>query len=188
MRTINLICICLLFLTCSCKRECPPFDRSLLVWIPYNLGDTIKFYTQSSDTLKFKITEKVLYDDDVSPGRWEKYGCSSRSTIYADEIDGNSNIRQAIYCGEYEFITFNIDISINRKLGVLDLGMPIANIRNHIINEIIINDKIYNNAIIIEGDTIKHPRFSEYWKVILVQNKGIVKLFGRGIPDLFLVE
>jgi len=188
MKAYHFVIISFLFLGYSCKKECPSFDRSLLCWIPYEINDTILLSNNQNDTLFFFVNDKTIFDDNTKYGSYDKYSCGSLSSAYLEEINaGNSFIREEIFYGGTKNIQLIISVYINKKVGEFSLSTD--NIQNSVIEEIIIDDKIFNNVIIIEADTIEHPKYSEYWKVILAKNKGIVKLFGRDtIPDLTIIE
>lgn len=187
MRVTSLLIIGLLFLA-SCKKQCPPFDRSLLGWIPYQVDDTVGFTSNANDSIFFIITDKEIIDDESTYGSCDKCGCSSNSSMYYEEIiNGDYFISERIINEKNNSIALVISVYMNEKAG--EFSLITDDFHSHVVDELIINNKTYNNLIIIESDTIKHPNYSEYWKIILAENKGIVKIFGRAtIPDFAIIE
>ena len=188
MKTLNILVILLFCMLHSCQKECPPFDRSLLVWIPYNIHDTLRFINNSKDTLYFEVTTKEIYDDECTYGLWDKCGCHSKASMFSEEINNNDYlIREEINYNNDESIHLSINVSIDNNGG--NFSLYTSNINSNVKEKISLNGVTYNNIISIESDTIEYPNLSKYWKIVLAKNIGIIKIFGRDtISDLSIIE
>ncbi|HPL05303.1 MAG TPA: hypothetical protein PLG05_09020 [Bacteroidales bacterium] len=62
MKTSTLIFLLLaMFFINSCRNiECPCFDKSLLTWMPYEVGDRLIYVNQQNDSLIFTVKSKHL--------------------------------------------------------------------------------------------------------------------------------
>lgn len=187
MKTIKFILISATIIFSSCVKKCPPFNRELLCWLPQNVNDTLKFIDNQNDTLIFKINEKIIFDDDSKYRKNNKYQCCSEANFNAISLhDSNSNISEKIIYSNTKEIFFNILIKVNEKRGVFSLLAKDANMNS--INSINIDNHTYNDVIIIENDTIEFPTISDYWKIIISKNIGLIKIYERGNKTWTLIE
>ncbi len=172
---IKFIILIILSILISCRgnKQCPPLDRNLLVWIPYEKDDTIKFVNTKNDTIQFKVSEKEIYDDLTK----YKYGCESRVSIIYQNIENEFLYR--IYNSCEDCIRFNISLFFFNKGGVFDYPLTYTEFQKLVIKDTIIDNSHYYNVLIIQNDTIEHPNLSNFWKIIIVENKGIVKFYDR---------
>ena len=99
MKTIKILIIITFasILLNSCKYECPGFDKSLLVWMPQEYGDEIKFTNNdNSDTLVFTVNKKE-YTDSYIVERQNKKSCDAIASLGAKNNFSNSNFSISIY-------------------------------------------------------------------------------------------
>lgn len=178
MKAIIFILISAVIIFNSCKKECPPFNRELLCWLPQAINDTLKFIDNQNDTLVFKINDKVIFDDNTTYRRNNKCQCGSEAHFNAVSLqNSNHSIFEKIIYSNVNEIYFNISININEKRG--EFSLFTENVDMNSMNSIIIDDHIYNNVIIIENDTIKYPTISDYWKIVISRDIGLVKIYAR---------
>lgn len=161
----------------SCKYECPGFDKSLLVWMPKEYGDEIKFTNNdNSDTLVFTVNNKE-YTDSYMTERQNKKSCDAVASLGAKNNFSNSNFYISIYN------PYNSDIGISIYIYLIEeqlektgeQSISFTNI-NEIKEPIVINNKTYN-AIIIENDTLINQ--NEIYKIILAENYGLLKFYEK---------
>ena len=176
MKKYNILILITFILTilisCGGNKDCPLFDRDLLVWIPYENGDVIKFVNTKNDTISFNVSEKEIYDHIGKV----KHACFSEVTSQFI-IDVDSSMYYKIYNECEDCITFDLGIAINDKRGCFSLKTN--NIKFNIIKDTIIDNHNYINIIEIKTDPIKYPNLTHYWKIIIAENKGIVKFYDR---------
>lgn len=180
MRRLNVffavVTICTLI---SCNKQCPPFNRELLSWLPHSVNDTLTFVNNQHDTLPFIINESDVYDDNTTYGKYEKYGCGSVATVSANLSQNPDNkIRERVHYGNAEEIHFIISINFDDKRG--EFSLSTMDVNEIVTPSIVIDNHEYSNVLIFETDTIKYPNLSDFWKLIISKDIGIVKVYGRG--------
>jgi hypothetical protein len=163
-----------ILISCRGSKQCPPLDRNLLVWIPYEKDDAIRFVNAKNDTIQFKVSEKEIYDD---LGKYKDLCDSKVSVIFQDN---ENEFIYTIYNSFDNSIIFNISMYFFNKSGVFDYSLKnYSSLQEQIIHDTIIDNQNYSNAIMISVDTIKYPDLSHFWKIIIAENKGIVKFYDR---------
>ncbi len=175
--TLFFLLIAIFFIN-SCKIECPCFDESLLTWMPYEVGDRLTYVNQQNDTLSFTVKSKILSEEYKERKRFEDE-CSS---------DAEFEINDDLSTSGYRFVInkYIQNIGIQYEFGLLiddnvnnpnySSGYGSSNIEC-CLDTITINDKFYNEVIIIERDTIIFS--DEIWKVIVANNYGIIRFYDR---------
>ena len=176
MKTLVCINIIVFFLVLnSCFKRCPPFDRSLTAWIPYNISDTIKLKSNMNDSILF-IVESVSITDDPETTR---YGCSSNISLRAtNDTDKSNYIRQEIYYAGERSIYFLTSMYFNNNGG--EFSIQNIDINNEVLSEMTLDGNYYTNVLVFQRDTIKYQTAAGYyWKLIVVKDIGIVKLYEK---------
>ena len=169
---ITFFIILSILISCKGNKQCPPFDRELLVWIPYEKDDTIKFVNTENDTIMFRVSEISIFDD-LSK---YKYGCFSEySCLFV--LDVNNSMYYKIINECEDCVTLNLGIALNEKNG--SFAFNTNNFETKITKDTIIGNQNYSNIIMLSVDTVKYPNLSHYWKIIIAKNKGIVKFYDR---------
>lgn len=187
MKAIIYFLISVVIIFNSCKKECPPFNRELLCWLPYTINDTLIFVNNQNDTISFIVNEKNIYDDNTKYGRWDKCQCSSEANINAFSLQNSENfIRQNILYSNVKDIYFNISLYFNNRGG--EFSLFTMDINNNVLNSIVIDNCEYYDVIIIENDTIKYPTISDYWKIVISRDIGLVKIYARENKIWTLIE
>ena len=183
MNTKRIILIVLfgIFAISSCKYECPSFDKSLLVWIPQNVGDEIQFTNQdNSDTLTFYVTQKS-YTDSYKTERQNQESCSASAGLTAN----NDTLQYSIYFNKpynADYI-FEGEIKLNSNIaGVFSISFSDI---NNITKKIVINNNEYK-AIIFENDT--NTNDVEIYKIILAENYGLLQFYEKSGEVWTLIE
>lgn len=179
MKTSTLIFLLIvIFFINSCKVECPCFDKSLLTWMPYEVGDRLTYVNQQNDTLSFTVKSKILSEEYKEKKRFEDE-CVSDAVFDINDDLSTSGYRFVINKDmqnigiHYEFGLL-IDNNVNNP--IYSSGICSSNIEC-CLDTITINDKFYNEVIIIERDTINYS--DEIWKVIVANNYGIIRFYDR---------
>ncbi|GAB4287483.1 MAG: hypothetical protein Kow0068_13280 [Marinilabiliales bacterium] len=178
---MNKIKILLLFviviLMNSCKIECPSFDKSLLTWFPYEVGDQLMYTNQHNDTLIFSVKSKNLSESYKEKKRFEDE-CISDAVFYLS--DDFSTIAYSQYYFTIDYDESGITIKYNIELLISDNVYCSGSGSSDIeccLDTITINNRLYQEAVIIERDTINFS--DEIWKVIVANNYGIIKFHDR---------
>ena len=108
-----------LFTVMSCKHQCPPFDKGVLSWIPYQENDVVELYSESSDLIiKFSIKSVVVshqtqYQDYAKCGTCDDYieitqNSSDNFVFYAGmSLHKNKKISQNYFMGDTPFYTYS---------------------------------------------------------------------------------
>jgi hypothetical protein len=163
----------------SCKKDCPPFNRDLLCWIPYSLGDTLKFINNRNDTISFGVYEKIIIDDNKKYGPCDKCGCWSEAFFYANSLQNSENTfyEGIVYVSATE-IYFHISLNFNNRRG--DFNLTTHHINENVIPSMIVDNQEYNDVIIFDNDTINDPNYSGFWRVIISKDIGFVKFYEKG--------
>ena len=162
----------------SCKYECPCFDKSLLVWMPQEYGNTIQFTNQDkSDTLTFYVTKKY-YSDSYKIERQNRQSCyadaelitrnDTDSLFYSLQISSDYNNTSSIVS----------EISVKQALG----SFGINNINSQ---EYILNNKSYK-SLFLESDTTKTN--DGIYKIILAENYGLLQIYEKTGEVWTLIE
>ena len=68
----------------SCKYECDGFPNHELAWIPYEIGEKIK-YTNGLDTIEFEVVDYAKTEPDYFRGLVMDYECSYEGYYSTDE-------------------------------------------------------------------------------------------------------
>ena len=187
MKAIIFISILVVLIFNSCKKECPPFNRELLCWLPYAINDTLIFANNQNDTISFVVNEKNIYDDNTKYRRNNKCQCGSEANFNAFSLKNSEDfIRQNILYSNVKDIYFNISLYFNNKGG--EFSLFTMDINDIMLNSIVIDNCQYNNVIIIENDTIKYPTISDYWKIVISRDIGLVKIYARENKIWTLIE
>ena len=163
----------------SCKKECHPFNRDLLCWLPYSLSDTLKFINNSNDTISFVVDNKSIIDDTRKYGPCVKCGCESSAMFDAKSLQNSENsISEGILYESATYITFLMSIYYNNKRG--EFSLITKNFNENVIPSIVIDNHEYKDVLIIDIDTIKYPNLSDFWRIILSKDIGFVKFYEKG--------
>ena len=157
----------------TCNKDCIKFDRDLLTWIPYNIGDEIYFTNQNNDTLTFIINEADIYDDE-SYCRCEKCECVSYAS-FSTAVNIEDFINGEISVIENNIKIMSFGIRVGDSNGYHSLSG--SNIFNDTISYSI-NNVTYNEVLLFEVDTILQPKH-EIWKIIVANNYGVIKFYDR---------
>ncbi len=180
--------ILFLFVFIGCKYECPGFDKTLITWIPYNVGDELIFVNQQLDTLYLTVTTKSVSEEYEARRSCKNKCCDSKATIMAnDEYD--DNYRQNAFRIEITFTYVENWMSSNINLEKYNNNSgycSITNFENHI-DTMSINGFLFNEVVVLERDTLRFPD-DEIWKVIVANNYGIVKFFDRKTGDEWILQ
>jgi len=183
----NVIIFVLLILTFdSCTYHCPAFDENILKWLPYQIGDTLK-YSNKSDTLKF------IVNNNHKDGR-----ISSKSVIPLMDVRCTSTafFRTTIqnelciseYCIEQKYLSirFNEKDSLAINTTCLDTYNPEHNVQIYNTNRkpnlkyfdnYQIENKTISNIFEISIDTTLYS--DRIWKIILAKGFGVVQFQER---------
>jgi hypothetical protein len=184
MRVATFFLVSVLIFFTGCNQKCVPLDKSLLGWVPYSINDTLKFSNNHFDSLSFVVNEKSISDDNTIYGRWEKYACHSQISFNAISlVDSGSVMHLGIIYPDFNKVYFMFSFSHNNKYGSFSLHT--TDINKNIISSLEIDNQVYNNVIILSIDTIKHPNQSGFWKAIISQNIGVVKIYEKGNNNIW---
>lgn len=189
MKTIKIfLFILILFVFIGCKYECPGFDKTLITWIPYNIGDELTFSNQNSDTIKFIIVHKAISEEEKVKRSCGSKCCESTANIiaestYDDNYKKNSLTYDIVFTYMENWIHSNISLGkYNNHNGMAG----ITDFERHI-DSMSINGFLFNEVVVLERDTLKFPD-DEIWKVIVANNYGIVKFFDRKTGDEWILQ
>jgi hypothetical protein len=179
MKAKLLLLISSVLLSVSCKKECPSFNRDLLMWLPQNLNDTLIFTNNLNDTISFVVNEKRVYDDNSKYGGKDKYQCCSETNFNAVSLQNSEYfIRENILYPKTKEIYFTISLYHNGKRG--EFSLFTTSINKNVLSFLIIDNQEYKNVIVLENDTIEYPDLSGFWKLIISKDVGIVKFYEKG--------
>jgi hypothetical protein len=178
MKTLTLIFLLIaVYFINSCKVECPCFDKSLLTWMPYDVGDVLTYVNQQNDTLSFTVKSKILSEEYKEKKRFEDE-CVSDAVFHLSDDFSTIAYSQYYFTIDYDesgiTIKYNIELLISDNVYCSGLGS--SNIEC-CLDTITINGEYYNETIIIERDTINYS--DEIWKVIVANNYGIIRFYDR---------
>jgi hypothetical protein len=185
MKSILFLILTFFVLLNSCKYECPEIDKSLLKWIPQELGEKIRYYSQFNDTIEFIVNQKE-YTDSYQTERQNKKSCSAIATLKAKSPINHSFFYITFHKGvQPEFyLNGNISLVANQleKIGVCFFKFTDI---NSLTESFTLHDKSYN-SIIFEADTMTSNAL--IYKIILAENYGLLKFFEKSGTTWTLIE
>jgi len=183
MQKLILLTLFGMFAMSSCKYECPCFDKSLLVWMPQEYGDEIKFTNHdNSDTLVFIVTKKY-YSDSYKIERQNKKSCEANAELITENIEDTLNYKLTIVTNYQNILTSIFgNIYVGNKKGRFGIDEP--NLKE-LIKSKTINNKNYN-TITFEYDTTTNS--AEIYKIILAENYGLLQFYEESGEVWTLIE
>ncbi len=176
MKIIKIIfLLCIVILTNSCKVECPCFNKNLLTWMPYEVDDELLYVNQQNDTLFFTVKSKILSEEYKEKKRFEEE-CFSKAEFEISDDLSTSGYDYTIY-NYKDGATIDFKFSILIHNNVYSSGGNSFLDIDCCLDTMTINNKLYQETITIERDTINFS--DEIWKVIVANNYGIVKFYDK---------
>jgi hypothetical protein len=184
MKKILLIVFFLLFVSgFGCKTNCPAFNSDLLRWIPSNEGEKNIYINNYGDTLIITYASKII-SDAYKLTNEDKNDCvsyASQNAIKDNEYNFYFEINQ--HRQDIGF-SLNLEYYLNGYYYPSYLGFRDANNK---ITSIILNGIEYNEALIIETDTIKDNE-SLIWKAIMAKDYGLVAFYNRATKEEWILS
>lgn len=177
---INIFFVLLLsFYLTGCDIQCQGFDTKFLSWMPYELNDKLVYFNQNNDTIVFTINQKEIFDGYETSFKNRKY-CTSEMSIGDASSDRGLGVN---IINNSELIILSAATRINNNSG--SIYLETENLENEI-KELTINDKIFEETIILELDTTTQNM--EIWKIIIAKNYGIVQFFDRKSNEIWTLK
>ncbi len=198
----RLICVLFVLLFLSyCKKECPLLDPDLLVWQPYEGGDTLKFLDENTSQRLFVIAHGNKVNNGQYSRMFHRHECVTSSSVGSFEDISNSIEPLTYIISQMGYTEFTIDINnsffsfepnfYNNTYFVYAYKYDFLNSSwssktMNIIDELEINNKIYKDVIELEIDTIASGNY--IWKLYLAKNHGIIKFCDRTTKSSFIIQ
>jgi hypothetical protein len=168
------IIVLFFFALSSCKSPCDDFPDMDLKWVPYEIGDTLK-YTDGVGIIEFKVAD--IYKTEHSKKR-EFYlamdiECDARAYF---ETNTNYLVKYKLKVTDHaDYAYIDVEIEPNKPINFsYDTNFPSkGNVVAKYYSEKEIDDKIYHDLFIVDIDTAKNlGSISEF---ILVANAGLLE-------------
>jgi hypothetical protein len=175
VKTLNFaLYICLTLGFISCKYHCPGYPDSELLWIPYNIGDTL-IYRDELDTIIMPVIDHFLSPPSSFRGIAMDIECSYNGFYQTSKVDIGYQIREE-FKNEYDWgmyikITqndsFHIDAYNKRSFS--------NTVKVKYIPDTIINSVNYSEVLLVSKDTLKSsPRIAWFLRS---NEKGIIEFY-----------
>jgi len=176
MKTIKYALIGILTLLInSCKYKCEGFQESELKWVPYEIGETIK-YTDKFDTIEFRITDFFKTESSSFSGLVMDYECDSKCYYLTSKNDELGYQLREEYNDGFDW-GMKIQITDNDRF---EFDIPNNTSFSDSIKVVhkpdtLINCTEYTNVFIVSKDTLnKSPRIGY---IIKAENFGIIEFY-----------
>ena len=179
MRILKLGVFLILFLS-SCKYHCPEVPDSELIYVPYNLNDTIK-YSNNNDTIEF-----IVIDYYKTKKHTAKTGLPVMDLWCEEQANYKTGKNSLIDCyiremyDAYELfkVEFNDNDTFNFSLhDTSQFGNGI--ISQEYDSQKDINGRTYHNCFTLT----KNEQSNLIWKIIKVDSFGIVEFYHQDYAE-----
>lgn len=164
----------------ACKYQCPSFPESKLIYIPYEMNDTLK-YSNGIDTIVFVVSEYYQTEKHTFSTAFPimDLWCEEKANYKTDQ-----NLKVGCFISEsydeYELfeVKFNelnkFTFSLSDK-SVFEGGI----IKEEFSDQLEINGRLYHNCITVEKNTL----YNLIWKIVKADSVGIVEFYHNDYQD-----
>ncbi|RKD89842.1 hypothetical protein [Mangrovibacterium diazotrophicum] len=179
MKQLKYFLISLLILTSfACKYKCPGFDESEMKWVPYSIGETLK-YTNKSDTIELSVvdyymTEPYSFRGVLIMDVW----CEAESYYSTSQADNGYEIRED-YSDNSDNWGMNVNITKSDffKFHIPSQSSLADSIKVAYMQDTLINGFQYSEVFVISKDTANlSPRISYFIKAA---DLGVIEFYDR---------
>jgi hypothetical protein len=158
----------------SCNYDCPGYPESELLWIPYDLNDTL-IYTNQDDTILFVVIDKFITEPSTFKGIAMDYECMYEGYYLTTKTNLNYQLREENSNGFGGGMKMQITDSDIFGFNIWDKSSFSDSIKVVQKQDTLINHSEYKEVYILSKDTLNlNPRISY---IIKTPNQGIVEFY-----------
>jgi hypothetical protein len=192
MKKLYIITLILfLFFAQSCKektRICPCFPEKYLTWLPYENQNQIKF-TNLQDTIVFFIEDFYKSEEYEIDSKFD-VSCHSEANFITQKqattnyiLNGISTVFENSDDATFQYYINNNNLTDEFTFRIIDNEINYA---TEIFENLVINQKDYNNVIYLNKDTLNNNVIIS--DLYIAENFGIVKFKERDGTEWLLIN
>ena len=199
---IALACFSTLLSGCDCSCDCPAFDSALLAYMPYNVGDSIRFTNGSGTNISFGVVAKITSEGYHDEGKKETLGCG-KVICKADghmtarsltSRNGSDSLNLSFYEGYLDEAGYNSYVTPKYpSLTVLDFTMQTTSNKDLVSGQstttyasFTLGSHNYSNVVVYTLDTMSVS--PSVWRVYLSKDGGVLGFDDRRTQSLFYLR
>ncbi len=172
---IGLGVACAFFLF-ACGNQCDEFPQSGEKWVPYEEGDTLRYFS-GSDTIEFIVQERFLSLAQTEEEAGLGYNCNQIGYYYTDTLSSHPYlIREQLELGNKRGMTVSIspeDTSF--FFDIQDYATFNDSLKVDFYPDTIINDSLYYEVLKVGRDTLDFLGRIPWF--IKARDKGILQFY-----------